>query len=43
MKDTYEEEVHEEDWAGLAEVEIPNVREILRKTKWTDFHEVTNA
>jgi len=33
MKDSHEEEVHKEDWAGVAKVEIPNVKEILRKTK----------
>jgi hypothetical protein len=33
MKDSHEEEVHEEDWASIAKVDIPNVKKILRKTK----------
>ena len=43
MKDSHEETVHKEDWAGVAKVEIPNVKEILRKTKWTVLHEVVNT
>jgi len=30
-KDQYEEEVHEEEWADIADLEIPKARDILNQ------------